>query len=151
MKMPLRSIIDIHAHLRVLSERVTPVAYAISKNLRIAERVVKEYETIREDIMKSHALTDDNGNPRKGLYSIHNHDLPTDVDYVESPEQKIPKDHYVGYLFEDVAAIKEMLEEILDEEHEVSWHMIHESRMEGCNVEAALLLPLHDTIIIEGR
>lgn len=150
MKMTLRSIIELHAHLRELAQMQTPVAYAIGKNFLTAERLVKDYEKIREDIMKSQALKDDDGNARKGLYSIHATE-PVDPDYVESPDVKIAKDHYIGYLFEDVATIKEQLEGILDEEHEVSWHQINESRMEGCNVPAVLLLPLYDTIILEGR
>lgn len=150
-KHTLRKILEIHHVLLLLSERVTPVAYAISKNRRIAERVVKEYEAIREEIMKDHALTTDDGTPRKALYSIYR-DAPVEVDIDASAlDLKTPKDHYIGYHFEDVQMVKAMIEEILDEEHEVVWHMIPESRMDGCNVEAELLIPLFDTIIVEGR
>lgn len=150
MKMTLRKIREIHAALVEIGRFKAPIGYAVNKNIMIAERVMKDYDKIREDLMVERAVKDADGKAVKTLYSFETN-LPADIDIdVNDAEAKIPHGYYVGYLFEDLDETKKLVDAILDEEHDVIWHQIAASKCEACDVPGILFGPLNDCIIIEG-
>lgn len=152
MKLTLRQIIEIYHALRQVSAHTMPVkaAYAFGKNLRIAERIVKEFESIREDIVKSHTVKDDQGNPIKILYTV-NPETPTETVWEESDDAKVPEGYAIGLKFQDYAAITQQFECLLDAEHEVSWFELKSSALDGFEIRGDLFVPLFETVIIDDK
>lgn len=152
MKITLRQILEIYQVLRQITSNKMPVkaAYAFGKNHRIAERIVKEFESIREEIIKTHTVKDDNGDPIQILYTT-DPETPTEIVWDAKNDTKVPDGHAVGFKFDSHEAITAQFDELLEAEHEVSWFELKASSLDGFEIRGDLFVPLFDTVIVDDN
>ncbi len=149
-KLPLRDILLIHNCLEQLSMMTLNVGYAVGKNLRATKRVLKDFNSIRDEEVKKRAVKDESGEIVNVLYSKKTTKPLSDEPHKEG--DTVPKYATVGAKFESTEAREEMekiMNDALDEEHEITWHVVAEEKLDGQNVPGALTEPLIGNVIEE--
>src|SRR5574343_78632 len=160
MKLRLSELETLQFILRQLSKKTLTCGYHISYNLRIVDKIVSaETDAMREEF-KRLCDKDENGENLPWLRKVGYDKNPEDSNnYVAlTPDNKDDEELKNPELWiqepvlritdkENFAAYEAFKDEAYNTEHEVSFKVIPEDKLENANIEAEWLMPLYGTIL----
>jgi hypothetical protein len=121
-----KQLMDISAALNYLSSMDTPAWYQVGRNLKRIEKPIEEINTARDAIIQKFIQKDDEGKP---IYTDNTNRM---YDLGENQEEA-----------------DKLWKELQGEETEVEFYNFKYELLQGTKLNARLVAPLIDTIILE--